>query len=175
MSRSLAAFILGALLVAGAAYAGKQAHFQGNPDIIHSGAPSPYDSGRLLALIDGQEYGAVAERSSYPDPQSVLDMADTLNLSDTQRLQMRGLQQRLQGESTALARKIAALEKRLQQSFADDSIDQERIEGLSARIGELEGKQRAAYLQAHLEAKALLDAEQVLRFTQLRAGAAALD
>ncbi len=175
MSRSFAAFILGALLVAGAAYAGKQAHFQGNADIIHSGTPAPYDQQRLLGLIDGQEYNAVAERSTYPDPQSVLDLADALALSETQHLQMRGLQTRLQGEAAALGRQIAGLEKRLQRSFADDSIDQARIDGLSSRIGELEGKLRAAYLQAHLEAKALLDAEQVLRFAQLRANSAGLN
>jgi len=175
MSRSLIALVVGALLAAGAAYATKQAHMQPGNSIIHTGAPSPYDQDRLLALIDGQEYSAVAERSTYPDPQSVLDMADLLSLSDTQRLQMRGLQHRLQGEATALGRQINALERRLQSSFADDSIDQERIQGLSSRIGDLQGRLRASYLQAHLEAKALLDAEQVLRFAQLRANAAGLN
>ncbi len=175
MYRSLTALLIGAFLVAGTAYATKQAYTQVNSNIVHSGAPAPYDRGRLSALIDGQAYSAAAERSTYPDPQSVLDMADILNLTETQRLQMRGLQQRLQGEATALGRQIAELEKRLHRLFADDSIDQERINGLSARIGELEGRQRAAYLQAHLEAKALLDAEQILRFAQIRANSAGLN
>ncbi len=149
--RCLALLVAGAVFAAGAAFATK---FSQSAD----------DAAESLALH--AEAVAVEDRA-YPAIMPVLDMADQLSLSEFQRQQLRALANRVQGESNALRREIAQLEKRLDRGFAEQTIDPLRIDGLTARIGQLEGRLRAAELLARLDAKAILLPEQLALFAKL--------
>jgi Spy/CpxP family protein refolding chaperone len=157
--RSFALLAAGVVFAAGAAFA-----------TMHQ------QKGRVEAQPAPVEHVMQSDRA-YPGIGPVLDMADELHLSDFQRQQLRALATRVQNETNALQREIAALEQRLNRGFAEQTIDPLRIDGLTTRIGQLEGRLRAAELMARLDAKAILLPEQLARFGALSTGAtgAALD
>lgn len=154
--RSLALLAAGAVFAAGAAFATKFNHIT---------APSHVE--RAADVLALQAESAALEDRAYPAILPILDKADQLGLSEFQRQQLRALASRVQGESNALRREIEQLEKRLDRGFAEQTIDPLRIDGLTARIGQLEGRLRAAELLARLDARAILLPEQLARFAQL--------
>jgi len=152
--RSLALLAAGAVFAAGAAFATMHQQ-KGRPEA---------QSAPLERMVQSDR--------AYPGIASVLDMADELHLSDFQRQQLRALATRVQNETNALQREIASLEQRLNRGFAEQTIDPLRIDGLTTRIGQLEGRLRAATLLARLDAKAILLPEQLARFGALSTGSA---
>lgn len=128
------------------------------------------DRVRLSALLEGagQGYAKAAELNAYPGPSHALELADELALSPEQRQQMRGVFARMQAEAAALGREIVANERRLDRAFAEQNIDALRVESITQKIGQLEGRLRAVHLNAHLEAKALMTPGQVSRYAELR-------
>lgn len=149
-------FLLGAmaLLIAGAALAAIKHNAQ-RPQVT-------------LDLASIQHFAGPAERQDYPSANRLLEFGDALGLDQAQRNQLHGIQKKLDGEQAALGSEIAQIERRIEQSFADNAADIARIDQLSARIGELQGKLRAAHLTARLDAKALLTPRQLARLGGLR-------
>jgi hypothetical protein len=59
-------------------------------------------------------------------------------------------------------------EQALDQLFVKGEITPERLATATTAIGELNGRLRAVHLAAHLETRALLQPEQLVRYRQLR-------
>lgn len=109
-----------------------------------------------------------AERHLYPAPQTALQIAESLELNDAQRVQLRQLQHDTEAEIAALGRRLAAEERRLARAFAENNIEATRVDALTARISALDGRIRALRLRSHLAARDALTPDQLLRFASLR-------
>lgn len=153
--RSLALLAAGAVFAAGAAFATK----------FTQPTPPFSDAAFHVSALHDESGISLADRA-YPEIAPLLEQADALGLSAVQRQQLRALGNRVQGEVQAARREIITLENRLQRGFAEQTIDPLRIDGLTTRIGELEGRLRAAELLGRLDARAILLPAQLARYGQ---------
>ena len=67
-----------------------------------------------------------------------------------------------------LGGELIAQEQVLDQLFAQGEITPDRLAATTAAIAELQGRLRLVHLSAHLETRALLKADQIARYEQLR-------
>lgn len=111
---------------------------------------------------------AEAERHLYPAPQTALQIAESLELNEAQRAQLRQLQHDTEAEIAALGRRLATEERRLARAFAENNVEATRVDALTARISALDGRIRALRLRSHLAARDALTPDQLLRFASLR-------
>ncbi|MBP7670602.1 MAG: hypothetical protein KA106_04990 [Ferrovibrio sp.] len=153
MRKTLALLAAGAVFAAGAAIA----------TIIQPKPPAT-----IVATETATAHAPrIAPEPPHPSIAKVLDRADDLHLSDFQRQQLRALSARVQAEAQALRQEIANLEARLERGFTENHIDPVRIDGLTTRIGQLEGRLRATRLMARLDTRALLLPEQLAQLGSL--------
>jgi len=130
-------------------------------------ALSPERVASLLAG-EGAGYALAAELNGYPGPRHVLDLADSLSLTDEQRARVGKIFHDMQTAARALGRRIVAGEATLDTAFADGTIDAGRLEESLAELARLEGELRRVHLAAHLEVTAVLSRHQVQDYERLR-------
>ncbi len=116
----------------------------------------------------GAGYALAAELNHYPGPTHVLELADQLWLAPEQRQRVEQTRVRMQEEAKRLGERLVDLEHQLDTAFGDRAIDERRLSELTSAAAEVEGRLRAVHLRAHLETRALLGAEQVARYDELR-------
>jgi Spy/CpxP family protein refolding chaperone len=144
-------------------------------------APSPY-VGQLGSSVRGlsQEevdgllnglglgYARMAEVNGYPGPLHVLQLRQELGLSDDQAARVQAVFAQMQADAKRLGAIILDRERELSAGFADRTMTEAalraRVDGLAVSYGHL----RAAHLRAHLATAALLSAEQIAKYNQLR-------
>ncbi|PJI39472.1 Spy/CpxP family protein refolding chaperone [Ferrovibrio sp.] len=121
----------------------------------------------IFVAVNAQDT-AEAERHLYPAPQTALQIAESLDLSDAQRAQLRQMQHDTDVEIAVLGRRLATEERRLTRAFAENNIEATKVDALTARISALDGRIRALRLRSHLAARDALTPNQLLRFADLR-------
>jgi Spy/CpxP family protein refolding chaperone len=121
----------------------------------------------VFVAVNAQDVGE-AERHLYPAPQTALQIADSLELNETQRAQLRQVQHDTEAEIAALGRRLGAEQRRLARAFAENNIEATRIDAMTARISALDGRIRALRLRGHLATRETLTPDQLLRFASLR-------
>jgi hypothetical protein len=131
-------------------------------------------SERMAGLEAGRGlgYAKAAELNGYPGPKHVLELADELELSESQRARTRELFEAMQDRAAGLGRDLIAAEAALDEAFARGEISPGRLTELVAASARIEGELRRVHLEAHLDQAALLDDEQVTRYVRLRGYAA---
>jgi hypothetical protein len=117
---------------------------------------------------DGMGMAKAAELNGYPGPAHVIELAAQLGLTDTQRRDVETIFDRMSAAAKPLGGELIAQEQALDQLFARGEITPDRLAAATAAIAELQGRLRAVHLSAHLETRALLNADQVVRYEQLR-------
>ena len=125
---------------------------------------------RIEGLLSGKGigYALAAELNKYPGPRHVLDMAETLGLSDQQKNKIQILFDGMQAEAVALGRMIVDKEAALDRAFADAKIDPVSLEAMVAAIARREGQLRTVHLTTHLEMKSVLSSQQVMLYDRSR-------
>ena len=109
-----------------------------------------------------------AELNGYPGPAHVLQLAGQLGLSEAQRQDVQVIFDRMSASAKPLGGELLAQEQALDQLFAKRDITPDRLAAATAAIAELQGRLRAVHLSAHVETRALLNADQIARYEQLR-------
>ncbi len=148
---------------------------------MHVAAPSPYsgeESRAIKALSDadvkaylegtGMGLARPAELNQYPGPRHVLDNAEALRLSETQRTGIEASFREMKAEAVALGQQIVEAERRLDALFAERTASQPAVSQLTREIAELQGQLRAVHLRAHVGVRALLTPEQIEQYVALR-------
>ena len=127
------------------------------------------------ALLNGRGSGMAlaAELNGFPGPAHVLELAEPLQLTGEQRQATQLLMQAHQAEARALGAQVVDAERELDRAFAGRQLDEKEVDRLTARIGDLQARLRAAHLRTHLKQSALLTPVQVARYQQLRGYTAA--
>ena len=76
--------------------------------------------------------------------------------------------ERMSAAAKLLGGELIARERTLDQLFATGEVTPNRLSAETAAIGELQGRLRSVHLAAHLQIRALLNPEQIVRYKQLR-------
>jgi hypothetical protein len=116
----------------------------------------------------GMGLALAAELNGLPGPTHVLELADSLGLSDDQRARTEQLFATMQTEAIRLGEAIVGAEERLDRGFREGRLDNTGLAALTAEIGALQGTLRFTHLSAHLAMRVMLTDAQVLRYQELR-------
>ena len=124
----------------------------------------------IAAMRKGEGMGMAkaAELNGYPGPAHVLQLAAKLGLTEIQQRDVQAIFDRMSAAAKPLGGELIAQEQALDQLFAKGEITPDRLAAATAAIAELQGRLRAVHLSAHLETRALLNADQIARYQQLR-------
>jgi hypothetical protein len=124
----------------------------------------------VKALLEGTGMGFAkpAELNQYPGPRHVLDNAEALELSETQRTAIEASYERMKSEAVPLGRQIVDVERRLDALFAERRANTPAVTRLTSEAAELQGRLRAVHLRAHVEVRDLLSATQIQKYGTLR-------
>lgn len=117
---------------------------------------------------EGMGLARAAELNHYPGPKHVLELVDSLDLSEDQLRQVRAIRERVAASARELGATIIDKERELDMIFAMAHADAATVEHLTGEIARINGSLRAAHLVAHIETRALLSPEQVQRYDSLR-------
>jgi hypothetical protein len=124
----------------------------------------------ISALRKGEGMGMAkaAELNGYPGPAHVMALTAQLGLTDAQQRDVQAIFERMSAAAKPLGAELITKEQALDQLFANGEITPDRLSSATAAIAELQGRLRAVHLAAHLETRALLDTDQIVRYQQLR-------
>lgn len=147
----------------------------------HAHPPSPYagQEGREIKALsveeiaqlrngEGMGLALAAELNHYPGPRHALELAHGLELSAAQVREVEGIREAMSQEARRLGELIIGKERQLDQAFGRATIDETALRTLAVEIARLQGNLRFAHLRAHLQVRALLSADQVKRYDELR-------
>jgi len=116
----------------------------------------------------GMALAKAAELNGYPGPLHSLEMADKLGLSLDQLRVIKDIKARLEAEALPLGAEIVAIERELDQAFINRTIDPLKLNTLTGKLGEFQGRLRAIHLAAHLKTTFIFNAQQIARYNELR-------
>ncbi len=116
----------------------------------------------------GMSLALAAELNGYPGPSHVLEHAEALKLTATQREKIQDLFNSMQAEARVIGSTLVAQEGELDSLFAKHEIDSEKLANSTRAIGETQALLRATHLKYHLTTAELLTPEQNKRYAELR-------
>jgi len=122
------------------------------------------------ALLKGGGLGAgmIAMMNGYPGPKHVLEMGDELELTDAQRESIGTIYGKVKAESVELGTELVEKDKALAALFTSGSVSTKDVEKRSREIGELQGRLRAAHLNAHVQTHAELTPAQLAKLPTMQ-------
>jgi Spy/CpxP family protein refolding chaperone len=116
----------------------------------------------------GMGLALAAELNGYPGPRHVIELAEPLGLTATQRAEAEALFEAMHAETVPIGERLIAAEAELDRLFAERSVTPESLEAAAQAIGRIGAELRAAHLKYHLSMDKLLTPEQVQRYAELR-------
>ena len=124
----------------------------------------------VAGLLSGKGAGLAkaAELNGYPGPAHVLELAAPLKLDANQLEATRQLMAVHRSRASQLGAELLAAERALDALFAQQRADPASIDRATQRVGGQQARLRAEHLTTHLTQTALLSAEQVRRYRELR-------
>jgi hypothetical protein len=116
----------------------------------------------------GMSLALAAELNGYPGPMHVLELGDSLGLSDEQRGRMQALFAAMKDEAIPLGERLIAQEADLDRRFAGKTITPESLAATIDAIGVTQAALRRAHLKYHLLTLDVLTPAQAHRYAELR-------
>ncbi len=116
----------------------------------------------------GMGLALAAELNGYPGPVHVIELAEPLGLSETQRAKMQTLFEAMKAETVSLGEKLIAEEAALDRQFAGKTITETSLTATMQAIGTAQAALRAAHLKYHLATAEALTPTQIQRYAELR-------
>lgn len=116
----------------------------------------------------GMGYAKAAELNGFPGPLHVLELAETLGLSQKQRNSTQVVFNRMEREAKKLGAELVEAERDLDAKFRNKNVDEKALGEILDKIGRLQAQLRAVHLNAHLEQRRLLTDEQITKYAALR-------
>jgi Spy/CpxP family protein refolding chaperone len=121
-----------------------------------------------LSTGEGWGLAKAAELNGVPGPAHLLQMKSEIQLSGKQVEQIEQLYDEMKSQAVPLGLKLIGLERELNEAFATGRIDEENLKDVLTRISDVYGKLRFVHLSAHLKTPAILTAEQMKLYNELR-------
>ena len=116
----------------------------------------------------GMGLALAAELNGYPGPSHVIDLANSLELSEAQRTKMEALFAAMKADTVPLGEKLIAEEADLERQFASKTITEPSLTAAMQAIAKSQAALRAAHLKYHLATAEVLTPTQVKRYAELR-------
>jgi Spy/CpxP family protein refolding chaperone len=116
----------------------------------------------------GMGLALAAELNGYPGPMHVLELADSLHLSDQQRAKMQELFTAMKAEAIPLGERLIAQEADLDRKFANKTITPTSLAASMDAIGITHAALRQTHLKYHLSTVEVLTPAQVQHYAELR-------
>jgi Spy/CpxP family protein refolding chaperone len=121
-----------------------------------------------LTEARGMGLAKAAELNSYPGPLHVLELANVLDLADTQRAATQSLYATMRERARPLGLRIIEAERDLDQAFVDGTVNTTELRSRLSAIATLQGELRSVHLEVHLAQRAVLTPQQVAKYDALR-------
>ena len=140
------------------------------PAAAQHSPPASLSHDEVHGLMTGQGMGLAraAELNAYPGPKHVLELADSLALSDRQRETAERLMADVQTEARALGARVVEAERELSALFDGEPVNDGALEAAAHEVARLRAELRLVHLRAHLRMAEVLTAEQSARYHTLR-------
>jgi len=116
----------------------------------------------------GMGFALAAELNGYPGPLHVLEHAEALALTTSQRTRMEQLLKTMQTEAVELGRRLIAEEAELDRLFATRRVTAATMATAVGAAAQTQARLRATHLRYHLLTAEALSAEQIRRYAALR-------
>jgi hypothetical protein len=116
----------------------------------------------------GMGLALAAELNGYPGPAHVLELADKLELSADQRINVQRLFDQMRAEALPLGSKLIEQEAELDRQFAGHTVTSESLKVSTAAVALTQGALRETHLKYHLSTAAILTQNQMQRYAELR-------
>jgi Spy/CpxP family protein refolding chaperone len=119
----------------------------------------------------GEAFGGIAklaELNGYPGPRHVLDIAQELQLTDRQRMEIELIYQNMSNNAKSIGSAIVAIEQDMDEAFANKTITEENLIALLDKSANLYGQLRFVHLSAHLDTAQIMTAEQIQMYNEMR-------
>jgi Spy/CpxP family protein refolding chaperone len=131
---------------------------------------SAFSASEIAALEhgDGMGFAKAAELNHYPGPKHVLELAEELELTPSQRAGTESIYADMRSRARQLGRELLEAEAALDRAFAEKTFDAAALEIAVLRIGELRARLRYVHLAAHLRQADILSAAQIAKYDRLR-------
>jgi len=117
---------------------------------------------------DGMGFAKAAELNHYPGPKHVLDLADELELTPSQRASTTALYNDMRNNAIPLGQEILRAEEELDLLFSSGAANAESLRTTLLHIGQLRAKLRFVHLEAHLRQRKILSPYQAGEYDNLR-------
>ena len=109
-----------------------------------------------------------AELNSYPGPRHALDNSEKLNLSDEQERKLENLFEDMKAESQSVGQEYLEVEREIDERYENGRMNEEKLETLLTRSGELYGELRYIHLKYHFQTKEILTDQQIKEYNRIR-------
>lgn len=109
-----------------------------------------------------------AELNGMPGPAHVLELKDRLGLSPAQIASIEAIFLAMQTEARAAGEHFIAAEAAIEGAFRQGNLTEDRLRSLVAAAAEARANLRFIHLSRHLQTPALLTADQIARYNELR-------
>jgi len=116
----------------------------------------------------GMGLALAAELNGYPGPAHVLELADSLALTEAQHAKMQELFAAMKAETVPIGERMIAQEVALEGEFAGKTITEASLTAAMQTISNTQAALRAAHLKYHLATAKVLSPMQVQHYAELR-------
>jgi hypothetical protein len=116
----------------------------------------------------GMGLALAAELNGYPGPMHVLELGNSLGLSEEQRGKLEELLAAMKAEAIPLGERLIAQEVDLDRQFAEKTITEASLAAATDAIGATQAALRRTHLKYHLLTRDVLTPAQVGRYAELR-------
>jgi hypothetical protein len=119
----------------------------------------------------GEAFGGIAklaELNGYPGPRHVLDIAQELQLTDRQRMEIELIYQNMSNNAKSIGSAIIGVEQDMDEAFANKTITEENLIALLDKSANLYGQLRFVHLSAHLDTAQIMTTEQIQMYNEMR-------
>ena len=119
----------------------------------------------------GEAFGGIAklaELNGYPGPRHVLDIAQELQLTDRQRMEIELIYQNMSNNAKSIGSAIIGFEQDMDEAFANKTITEENLIALLDKSANLYGQLRFIHLSAHLDTAQIMTTEQIQMYNEMR-------
>lgn len=126
---------------------------------------------RMEGLLAGSGlgYAKVAELNGYPGPKHVLELADSLHLTEEQRVRSQETFERMHERAGRLGATLVRLERDLDHIFnSGGPVDTAAARATMLEIGHVDAELRWTHISAHLGQVDILTPHQRQRYAELR-------
>ena len=124
----------------------------------------------IQQLKHGRGWGLAkaAELNGMPGPSHILQMKDKISLTSEQEEKVQSLFGDMTSKAIPLGNKLIALEKNLNESFANSTITKELLHQQLDAISKVRKDLRYVHLVTHLMTPNILSTQQIQKYNQLR-------